>query len=85
MPPTGQVLHFGIMQHLRNDGYAFYDLGGSPGPIPQKGHPNYGVWKFKQEFAGDYVQYLDLFEQVLSPTWNGLLRLVERVRRPRRK
>src|SRR5262249_55601710 len=45
-PPTGQFLHFDIMRRLQRDGFGAYDLGGSPGPTPIEGHPNYSVWRF---------------------------------------
>lgn len=57
-PPTGQALHYGIMQWLRERGVRYYDLGGSPGPVPQKGHPNYSVWRFKCEFGGPFVRMM---------------------------
>jgi lipid II:glycine glycyltransferase (peptidoglycan interpeptide bridge formation enzyme) len=78
--PTGQVLHFGVMQHLRALGRKVYDLGGSPGPVPQEGHPNFGVWQFKYEFGGQYVTYIDRFEQVLRPGMNQMLRIGLRLR-----
>jgi CelD/BcsL family acetyltransferase involved in cellulose biosynthesis len=71
--PTGQVLHFGVMQHLRAMGRKVYDLGGSPGAVPQEGHPNFGVWQFKCEFGGPYVTYLDRFELVLRPVVEQML------------
>lgn len=74
VPPTGQALHFEIMRHLRGLGYDLYDLGGSPGPIPQRGHPNHGVWEFKFSFGGDWVVYLDKFELVRSRASDLLLR-----------
>ena len=84
-PPTGQVLHFGIMQHLRDMGRKVYDLGGSPGPVPEPGHPNYGVWKFKHEFNGQWVVYLGDFERVLSRSGDLLIRIGWRMRRAIRK
>jgi hypothetical protein len=86
--PTGQALHFGVMQHLRSMGRKIYDLGGSPGPMPQQGHPNFGVWQFKYEFGGEYVTYMDRFERVLRPGMDQILsfglRLRDAVRNLRR-
>lgn len=73
-PPTGQALHFGIMKHLRDMGRATYDLGGSPGPLPQRGHPNYGGWTFKHEFGGPFVTHVDYMDRVLSRVPDMLLR-----------
>lgn len=54
-PPTGQILHFEIMRVFRDEGLTAYDLGGSPGPEPEEGHPNYTVWRFKHEFGSPFV------------------------------
>src|SRR5690349_4713730 len=62
VPPTGQLLHFEIMKHLASRGRPVYDLGGSPGPEPIQGHPNYGVWYFKHKFSGKYVFYFDRWD-----------------------
>ena len=50
-----------------------YDFGGSPGPVPVQGHPNYGVWKFKHEFNCRYVELIDRLTLVLRPAGNLLL------------
>lgn len=34
-------------------------LGNHRGPVPHVGHTNYGVWKFKRGFGGQWVVYLD--------------------------
>jgi len=85
LPPTGQVLHFGIMKHLRDRGRTYYDLGQSPGPEPRKGHPNYTVWRFKYEFNGTWVYNVPYHCRSLS--WLGKLttaaiRRAGRMRRP---
>jgi hypothetical protein len=56
LPPTGQPLHYEIMRWLRERGKIYYDLGGSPGPVPEEGHTNFTVWRFKHEFAGEFVR-----------------------------
>jgi hypothetical protein len=55
LAPTGQILHFSIMQWLRDNGRTKYDLGGAPGPEPLEGHWNYGVWRFKHDFCGRFT------------------------------
>lgn len=85
VPPSGQVLHFGVMQYLREHGWSQYDLGGSPAEVPEKGHPNYGVWRFKFEFQGLWAEYLDNFQLSLFGPGTALLkwrrRLAERMAR----
>lgn len=65
-PPTGQALHYFIMQWFRARGVRYYDLGGSPGPVPQEGHPNYTVWRFKHAFGGPYVHMMHYHRRRLS-------------------
>ncbi len=84
-PPSGQPLHLAIMKHLASTGHGIYDLGGSPGPEPQQGHPNYGVWSFKHGFGGDYVYFLDWFSLVLAPVSSALLDLAYRTSRVLRR
>ena len=62
-PPTGQVLHYGIMQYFRDRGCKYYDWGGSPGPVPVEGHPNYTVWRFKYEFNNQFVLSLPAYRR----------------------
>jgi len=66
VPPSGQILHYRIMRHLRDEGYRLYDLGGSPGPEPAEGHPNYSVWRFKHGFGGEFRQDLGEYHLVLD-------------------
>lgn len=75
-PPTGQVTQFAVMSRFRALGKKTYDLGGSPGPVPEPGHPNYGVWRFKHAFGGSYVRYVGSWRKVLRPRrWWALQRL----------
>jgi hypothetical protein len=85
MPPSGQALHFEIMRDLAARGYGYYDLGGSPGPVPVKEHPNYSVWNFKQGLGGEYVRFLDAFHRVLSPLRDRALQTVYRTWRMLRR
>jgi len=74
-PPTGQALHFGAMCQFRNQGYPFYDFGGSPGPVPVVDDPNYTVWRFKNEFQGRYVEFGGVWTAVLDRTGAEALRV----------
>jgi len=78
-PPTGQVLHYSIMQWFRGRGVRYYDLGGSPGPEPEEGHPNYTVWRFKREFAGRYVYWLPHYRRPLSAVGKCLVAAARRL------
>lgn len=72
-PPGGQILHYEIMRFLRDAGYSHYDWGGSPGPVPEDSHPNYGVWSFKYRFGGDYQWQVGHWANVFDPFRKGLL------------
>ena len=65
-PPTGHLLHWEVIKWLKSQQYKRYDFGGSPGYIPQPGHPNYGVWRFKKGFGGDFIEFLETYEYVLD-------------------
>ena len=65
-PPMGELLHWEIMKWLKTHNFKVYDLGGSPGAIPEKEHPNYWVWRFKKGFNGDYVEFLPRYRYILS-------------------
>lgn len=66
VPPTGQLLQWEIIRWLKRNGYETYNLGGSPGDIPGKGHPNYWVWRFKKGFSGLYVDVLYRYTYVFN-------------------
>jgi len=67
-PPMGQLLHWEIIKWLKKNNYKIYDLGGTPGDVPQKEHSNYWVWRFKKGFNGDYVRFLSNYVVVFSRT-----------------
>jgi lipid II:glycine glycyltransferase (peptidoglycan interpeptide bridge formation enzyme) len=83
-PPTGQVTQYAAMCHYRSRGKRLYDLGGSPGPVPEPGHENYGVWRFKHAFGGPYVRYVGVWRRVLRPLRWKALDLARRLRSRRR-
>jgi len=76
VPPTGQPLHFGIMQWLRDHGVKYYDMGGAPGREVAKDHPNYPVWRFKKEFGGRYVETIRYHRRTLGLLGGPVMRLV---------
>lgn len=77
---AAQVLHYEAMKHFRDQGKTFYDLGGCEGPDPVEQHPNYGVWRFKHNFRGVYVEFLPYLRKARGPVTRGLLGLARRVR-----
>ncbi len=67
VPGAAQALHYAIMRRLRDQGHAWYDLGGCEGPVPIEGHPNFGVWRFKYGFGGEFVRFMPYLRKVRGP------------------
>lgn len=66
-PPPGHYMQWVMIKHMKSKGLKTYDMAFCPGPVPQKGHPNYGMWRFKYEFGGVHVQFLPVYGKVLKP------------------
>ncbi|MBK8231040.1 MAG: hypothetical protein IPK72_10735 [Candidatus Eisenbacteria bacterium] len=66
-PPTGEFLHYEAMCRFLGGPHPTYDLGGSPGPDPVAGHPNYSVWRFKKKLGGKFVWFAGEGRKVLIP------------------
>ncbi len=75
VPGAAQVLHYEIMRSLRDRGHRYYDLGGCEGPVPAKDHPNYGVWRFKHGFRGEYVRFVPFMRKIQRPLGRILTRV----------
>ena len=73
-PPAGHLLHWEIARWLKDRGHPAYDLGGAPGPVPREDHPNFGVWRFKHDMRGDYVDYVGNYELVFSKAFRLIFR-----------
>lgn len=67
VPGAAQVLQFEIMKAMRGRGHVWYDLGGCEGPVPVEGHANFGVWRFKYGFGGEFVRMLPYMRKVRGP------------------
>jgi hypothetical protein len=59
-----QRVHFEAMRAMRALGHRWYDFGGCEGPIPIESHPNYGVWRMKHAFKGDYVTFMPFYRRI---------------------
>lgn len=85
LPPTGQILHYEIMRWQREHGAKLYDWGGSFGPVPQRDHRNYGVWRFKHSFGGTFVYHLGHWRWRVRPSrhwmWQQAVRGATTIRR----
>lgn len=76
-PPTGQLLHWEIMRHLKSRGFSTYDLGGTFARVLEPGHPNYGVWQFKSRMGGKYVEFFPRHRLVCRPLLMSVYRRVK--------
>ncbi len=64
VPGAAQVLQYEAMRLFRDRGHVWYDLGGCEGPVPIEGHHNYGVWRFKYGFGGEFARFLPYMRKV---------------------
>jgi hypothetical protein len=67
VPGAAQVVQYEIMRFFRDRGVGWYDLGGCEGPVPVEGHPNFGVWRFKYGFLGEFVRFIPYMRRVRGP------------------
>lgn len=67
VPGAAQVLQYEIMKVMRDRGHTWYDLGGCEGPVPVEGHHNFGVWRFKYGFQGEFVRFIPYMRRVRGP------------------
>lgn len=66
-PSPGPFSQWSMINTMKSRGLKIYDLGFCPGPVPQKEHPNYTVWKYKYDFGGDHVEFLPTYGKVFKP------------------
>ena len=53
---SSTLLQWSIIKSIKQNGIKYYDLGGLP--INQnRGHPSYGIYKFKKQFGGSLINY----------------------------
>lgn len=82
------LLHWRIIQSLKQSGYTLYDLWGTnavegaDGWEPKANHTSSGTTRFKLGFGGEVVQYPGAFDLVLKPIpytlYNGIRRIIRR-------
>jgi len=66
-PSPGQLVQWSMLTEMKNRGAKMYDMGFCPGPIPEKNHPAYNIWRFKYGFGGTHVQFLPVFGKTIHP------------------
>jgi lipid II:glycine glycyltransferase (peptidoglycan interpeptide bridge formation enzyme) len=76
-PPPGQFTYWAIYNEFKKQGLKIYDLGFCPGPIPNKSHPSYNIWRFKYRFGGLHVQFLPIYGKKLKPLTGRIFELVK--------
>ena len=73
-PPPGNFAQWEMMRSMKAKGLKIYDLGFSPGDIPEKEHPQYEIWRFKYGFGGTYVMFLPVYGKVIRGIRGRLFR-----------
>lgn len=71
-PSPGPFSQWFMIQTMKSKKLKVYDLGFCPGPVPQKEHPNYTVWKYKYDFGGDHIEFLPTYGKIIKPIRGGL-------------
>jgi len=73
------LLQWEVMRDARAHGFTTYDLFGIA-PEGAENHPWSGVTEFKKKFGGQYVEYHDAVEKVLSPFWYFIYKVYKKLR-----
>jgi GNAT acetyltransferase-like protein len=76
-----QHVHFEAMRSARDRGAKLYDMGGTPGPTPIESHPNYGVWRMKHAFHGEYVELMPYHRRIRGTLTHEILSRIHEYRR----
>lgn len=76
-PSPGHYMQWVMIKHMKSKGIKKYDMAFCPGPVPQKDHPNYGMWRFKYEFGGDHVQFLPVYGKAIEPIRGRLFKYIK--------
>jgi hypothetical protein len=71
-----QAVHFHAMRTMRDRGHRWYDFGGCEGRVPIESHPNYGVWRFKHAFKGEYVTFLPHLRKIRGELTHSIMTLL---------
>jgi peptidoglycan pentaglycine glycine transferase (the first glycine) len=65
------LLHWHIIQWAKEKNFKTYDLWGIPA-YPKKGHPLWGVYRFKKGFRGKMVKFIGAYDFPYSPLFYNL-------------
>lgn len=74
-PPPGHLAQWEMITGMKARGASLYDMGFCPGPVPQKEHPSYNIWRFKYGFGGDHVEFFPVYERSFNPVKLRLYKL----------
>lgn len=73
-PPPGHFAQWEMIKYAKSIGLKVYDMGFSPGPIPDKKHSSYAIWRFKYGFGGKSVQYMPTYGRVIKPILGSIIK-----------
>lgn len=73
-PSAGHMAQWQMIQHLKREGHKKYDMAFCPGPVPQKNHPLFDMWRFKFGFGGEYIRFMPIYGKVLNPLTGNIIK-----------
>jgi lipid II:glycine glycyltransferase (peptidoglycan interpeptide bridge formation enzyme) len=75
------LLQWELMRWARERGFTHYDLGAVPSPdnLDDENHPLYGVYKFKEGFGSEMVDFVGCWDLPVGPVRAALWNRVEPV------
>lgn len=73
-------LYYAILKDSRDNGYKYVDFFGSEGEV-NKDSSIYGIYLFKQRFAGDFDEFIGEFDLVTRPLFNSIISKLLKLRR----
>ena len=75
-PSPGPLAQWMMMSDVKKQGIKRYDMGFCPGPVPDKAHKGYGIWRFKYGFGGDHVEFLPVYGKKLNPVRGRIFEII---------
>ena len=76
-----ELLHWKIIQWLKQKDYEIYDLQGAVGKDVPKNHPKFGIYLFKRGFGGNFVELMDEYDYAPNNQLYSMLVFGEKVKR----
>lgn len=76
-PSPGPLAQWEMISYVKQKDATIYDMGFCPGPVPDKSHPSYQIWRFKYGFGGYHVQFLPTYGKIINPVRGRIFRYLK--------